>query len=240
MRRAIGDRRGESITLGNLGNLLLYQGAYAQARGHYKQALRIQQEIGARNDEALSVGNLSLVYHYLGEDGTALEYSRQALQIAQETGELRTEGAMWMKLGHALAGLGSLDEAARAYQKSVSLRRQMGWTDVAMEPLAGLSRVALARGDLAQAQAHASQILDHLESGTLNGTIAPLEILLTCYRALDAARDPRARQVLDMAYGRLQDSAERVGDEGMKRSFLEVVPYHREIVQAFMRARESG
>lgn len=237
MRRALGDRRGESITLGNLGNLLLYLGAYAQARAHYERALCIQQQTGARNDEALSVGNMSLVYHYLGEDGTALEYSRQALQIAQETGELRTEGAMWMKLGHALAGLGVLDEAARAYQNSVALRRQMGWTNVATEPLAGLARVALAVGDLAQAEACAREILEHLATGTLDGTIAPLEILLTCYRVLAAADDPRAGQVLDMTHERLQERAARISDREMQRSFLEDVPYHREIVRALAAAR---
>jgi len=240
MRRAVGDRRGESITLGNLGNVLLYLGAYDQAKAHYEQALRIQREIGARNDEALSIGNLSLVYHYLEEDETARKYSQQALQIAQDIGERRTEGAMWMKLGHALAGLGQLDEAARAYRESVTLRREMGWANVAMEPLAGLARVALAQEDLAQAQAQVQEILSYLETGTLDGTIAPCEIYLTCYRVLEANEDPRAPEILASAFDRLQERAARITDEGMRRSFLEDVRPHREIVRDFATMQGTG
>jgi len=239
IQQALGDRRGESLALGNLGNVFLYLGAYAEAKTHYEQALCIQREIGARKDEALSVGNLGLVYHYLGEHETAREYSQQALQIAQGIGERRAQGAMWMKLGHALAGLGQLDEAANAYGKSVTLRREMGAHNMAMEPLAGLARVALAQGGLTQARAYVEEILSHLEAGTpsagsghgLDGTIDPFQIYLTCYRVLKASQDPRGGQLLTAAADLLQERAARITDEAMRRSFLENVASHREIVR---------
>jgi len=252
LHQATGDRRGESITLGNLGNVHLYVGAFAQAKAHYKRALHIQREIGARNDEALSVGNLGLVYHYLGDDAAARQCSYQALQIAQETGERRTEGAMWMKLGHALAGLGQFDGAAKAYQESVALRREKGWSNVTMEPLAGLARVALAQGDLAQAQAHVDEILRHMEGGdpsapdlrpasrhALDGTISPFQVYLTCYRVLEVGQDPRARDVLATAYHLLQERAARITEKEMQRSFLEDVSPHRQIVRAFLELGET-
>ncbi|MFC2046168.1 tetratricopeptide repeat protein, partial [Chloroflexota bacterium] len=225
------------ITLGNLGNLLLYLGAYDEAKDHYERALRVQREIGARNDEALSVGNLGLVYHYLGDDETARRYSYQALQMAQETGERRTEGAMWMKLGHALAGLGLLDEAAKAYWESVTLRRETGWPILALEPLAGLARVALAQGDEAQAQALVEEILEHLESGgALDGIISPFQVFLTCYCVLEAGGDSRALEILATAHDQLQERAAKITDEKLRRSYLENVVAHRELLQAFERA----
>jgi tetratricopeptide (TPR) repeat protein len=179
------------------------------------------------------MGNLGLLFHYLGEHETALEYSQDALQMAQEIGDRAKEGIMWMKLGHALLGLGRLEKAAEAYQNSVALRRELGRPNLAMESLAGLARVALAQGDLAQAQAHAEEILRHLETGTLHGAIAPFEVYLTCYCVLKAGQDPRAQEVLATAHDRLQERAARITDEEMRHSFLENVVAHREIVRAW-------
>jgi len=149
-----------------------------------------------------------------------------------------------MKLGHALTGLGQLDEAAHAYQESVTLRRAMGWHNVAMEPLAALAHVALAQGYYEQAQMHVEEILSHLETATpsagsghgLDGTINPFQVYLTCYRVLKANQDPRAQEILATAYGLLQERAEKITDEGMRRSFLENVAAHREIAGEFSRA----
>jgi hypothetical protein len=68
-----------------------------------------------------------------------------------------------------------------------------------VEPLAGLTRVALAQKDRAQALAYVQEILIYLESHpTLDGTREPLRIFLTCYRVLRASNDPRAENVLDL------------------------------------------
>ncbi len=232
IRQEIGDRRGEGITLMNLGNLCLYLGDYLEARVYYRQALDIHRETGARQIETYVLGNLGLVFHYLGEDETALGYAHDALQIAQQVGDQAMQGVMWMKLGHALAGLGRLEEAAVAYQNSVALRRELGRPNLAMESLAGLARVALAQGEAEQARLHIEEILTHLETGgTLNGTISPFQVYLTCYRVLMAHHDPRAQEVLATAYHLLHERAERITDEGMRRSFLEGVAAHQEIVR---------
>ena len=153
------------------------------------------------------VGNLGLLFHYLGGHETALKYSQDALQMAQEIGDRAKEGAMWMKLGHALLGLGRLEEAAEAYQNSVALRRELDQPNLATEPLAGLARVALAQRDLARAQAHVEEILSHLETGTLHGTIAPFEVYLTCYRVLRARPYSPGKEILAPAYHLLQARA---------------------------------
>jgi predicted ATPase/DNA-binding SARP family transcriptional activator len=232
-QQEVGDRDGEGTTLVNLGNLCLYLGVYAEARTYYQQALTIHQETGARANESQTMGNLGLLFHYLGEDETALEHSQQALWIAQAAGERSMQGARWLELGHALLGQGRLEEAAQAYQNAVALRRELDQPNLATEPLAGLARVALAQGDLARAQAHVEEILGYLETGTLHGTINPFQIYLTCYRVLKANDDLRAQNLLVTAYDLLRERAAKITDEGMRRSFLENVAAHREIVSHY-------
>ena len=103
-----------------------------------------------------------------------------------------------------------------------------------MEPLAGLARVALAQADHAQALAHAQEILDHLAAyPRLEGTWEPLRVYLTCYQVLHAHDDPRAEAVLEAGYRLLQERARKIEDGDLRRSFLENVPHHREIVAAW-------
>jgi hypothetical protein len=66
---------------------------------------------------------------------------------------------------------------------------------------------------------------------TLDGTDEPLRVYLTCYRVLSASQDPRAGEVLDAAYRLLQERATHIDDEDLRRSFLENVAAHREIVR---------
>ena len=56
---------------------------------------------------------------------------------------------------------------------------------------------------------------------------------LTCYHVLRANQDARAEVVLREAHDLLQESAAKIGDEEMRRSFLENVAAHHEIVLAW-------
>ncbi|MDH4138506.1 MAG: tetratricopeptide repeat protein, partial [Anaerolineae bacterium] len=186
---------------------------------------------------------LGLLSHYLGDNEAAHEYSQQALFIAQELGNRYIQGYALTNLGHALVGLGRLDEAAHAYQQALALRRELGQHHLAMEPLAGLARVSLAQGNLSQAQAQVEEVLGHLETHTpstgpsatsghgLEGTDEPFRVYLTCYRVLRANQDPRAQAILNTGYSLLQEQATKISDEELRRSFLENVAAHREIVE---------
>jgi predicted ATPase/DNA-binding SARP family transcriptional activator len=237
--REIGDRRGEGATLNNLGLNNVTQGDHAGARAYYEQALRIFQEIGDRQGEGRVLAYLGLLSHHLDDDEAARDYSQQALLIAQEVGDRSYQGYALTNLGHALAGLGRLAEATAFYQQALALRRKFGEHRRAMEPLAGLARVSLAQGDLTQAQIQVEEILNHLETQTLDGTDEPFRVYLTCYRILRTSQDPRAQTVLNTARGLLQDQAAKITDGELRRAFLENVAVHREIVAAYQELHAS-
>ncbi|MFQ5343046.1 MAG: tetratricopeptide repeat protein [Anaerolineae bacterium] len=259
--REIGGRRGEGMALGNLGLLFNRQGDYGRAASCYRQALRVFQEISDRQCEGLAFSNLGLLAHRQGDDDAARRFSQQALDIAQELGERNLQGYALTHLGHALMGLGHLAEAATAYWQAQALRRELGQPNLAMESLAGLARVSLAQDDLTQAQAQVEEILAHMEINTpsidrghgpstgpstssgeasghgLEGTVDPLQVYLTCYRVLCANQDARAEEVLETAHAVLQEQASKIDDSRLRRSFLENVPAHREIVAEVRRMK---
>jgi tetratricopeptide (TPR) repeat protein len=212
-------------------------GDYPAALAHLGGARHTFRELREDNtdDDAWAQSALALLHHQLGENQMAREYAARALAIHRKTGyDYRTATAL-IRLGHALTALKELGEACEVYQEALDLRRQMGQRHLAPEPLAGLARVALLQGDIERALVYSEEILSHLAIGSVDGTDEPLRIYLTCYRVLNANKDPRAEEMLATVHSLLQERAAKIEDKELRRSFLENVVVYREIAEAYAR-----
>ncbi|MEJ2738109.1 MAG: tetratricopeptide repeat protein, partial [Anaerolineae bacterium] len=252
--REAGDRRQEGFALLHLGRIRYLQGDYAQARTFLEDSCQLLRQQGSLYQVGTSLALLSLVSHAQGDDETARDFAQRALENGPHDYPVGV-GQSALALGHALSGLGDRAGAIAAYRQALDQYRQSGLVNRPMEalaglarglvnrpmePLAGLARVFLGQGDTAQALEQVEAILDHLQSHTLDGTHDPFRIQLTCYRVLEASDDPRAGEVLRAAYHLLQERAAMFEDERLHRSFLEAVPWHRELVQESVRAGLGG
>jgi class 3 adenylate cyclase/predicted ATPase len=230
------DEQGECLVLGDLGAISLYQGDYAQARDYLEQALHRYREIGDRLGETLMLAYLGFLLHQVGDNAAGREHSQQALELAQEIGDRHSQGYALTFLGHALSAEGSQAAAADAYQQALELRQAASQPHLAMEPLAGLARVALAGDDLAQARQYVDEILAYLQEGTLEGTDEPIQVYLTCYRVLQCAgATARAHELLATAHELLQERAAKIRDPQMQQSFLENIATHCELLREIQR-----
>ncbi len=227
--REIGHRLLEGLVLGNLGEVSLTLGDYAMSRRYAGQALHIAREVGDQEGMGRTTASLGTILYQTGDYEAAREYAQQGLLIVREIGDRRLQADALVLLGHILVQLERLPEAAQAYRQAIDTRRELEQHHLITEPLAGLGNAALAQGDLEQAQSCIARVLDLLDERVQHGVEA-LVTYWNCYRVLRAARDSRAGAVLDTAYRVLQEQAARISDEEMRRSFLERVPVHREIV----------
>jgi tetratricopeptide (TPR) repeat protein len=218
----------ESRTLSYLGWLFGSLGDYTQAKAYLERALDMDSR------DPVPWNGLGLVHHHLGENEAARECFLRAIDLAVHYSRVLQ---MWARslLGHALAGLHRLDEAADAYRQALDLFwRETGSQAEAMECLAGLARVSLAVGDAAHAQAETEEILAYLEiDPRLEGAVEPPRVYLTCYRVLRANADPRADEILERGYHLIQETALKIDGDALRRSYLENVPANREIVAAW-------
>jgi hypothetical protein len=97
-----------------------------------------------------------------------------------------------------------------------------------------LAQVSLKQGEIFNAMEVVKQILDYLDDGgTLDGAEEPMRVWLTCYRVLQAANDLRASSILENSYQLLQERAQKISDESMRRKFFKNIPCHSEIVKAW-------
>ena len=104
-----------------------------------------------------------------------------------------------------------------------------------MENLAGLARTALAQGEPKQALDYVNVILNYVQKNSLDGNDEPFRVWLTCSQVLEANQDQRTQEVTERAYDLLNERASQIQDEELRRSFLENVSAHRELVDIYKR-----
>lgn len=235
----VGIRLGEGNAANNLGLVRLGIGDYEAAREWYGRALAIYRDIGDRRSEGIALANLASVCRYQADHAAALDYAYGALDAARQAGHRQGEAQSLTMLGHSLVDLaagemrhkGRLAEAAAAYREAADIRHSLGDHNLENESIAGLARVALAQGQPAEALALVEKVLAYLAGeGGLYGSSEAFAVYLTCYQVLQECGDERAGEVLATAQAALLERAARIGDEKMRRSFLEKVPHHRAIM----------
>jgi tetratricopeptide (TPR) repeat protein len=165
------------------------------------------------------------------------------MQLAEELKDRDLQAVLRCVRGHAHAALGEWHDASACYRAALALFREIGRATMPPEPIAGLARVALARGDVASATEMIAEVVAYFDSGgSVDGTEDPLWIYLTCHDVLAAAASPRAAEFLGRAHDLLSERAESL-DAAERATFLGNVPSHRAIVAAWKhheRAQSAG
>ena len=101
--RNAGNRHGEAITLGLLGNCYKRLGDYPKALGLLNSALTLKRELHDRPEEGKTLSHLGLVYWEQGEYPKAVEAFEQSMAIARELKDIKLEAASLnnLKIGRA-------------------------------------------------------------------------------------------------------------------------------------------
>jgi hypothetical protein len=167
---------------------------------------------------------------YRGDDQQALADAERAWQIAEQVDIPNFRADSAVILGHARARMDQPNGAAAAYQQAVAWYIKIGNTAMASEPQAGLAQLAVAEGDRVRAQTLIETMLPVLAERPRARVLTPFYAYLICYRVLEASGDVRAASLLQRAEQRLQECAEHITDDALRRSFLENVAAHHAIL----------
>jgi predicted ATPase/class 3 adenylate cyclase len=230
--RAIGHRSLESGMINNLGETEQQLGNYDAALELLQAGRRLSAEIGQRVTEAYLLCNMAISALRRGDSAGSIDWATQAMKLAADLEDRDLQATLRCVRAHAHAALGDWDEAAACYRASLAIFREIGRATMPPEPIAGLARIDLARGDVAAAMATIAEVVAHFDAGgSVDGTEDPIWIYLTCHEVLAAAASPRAGEFLDRAHGLLSERAAPLG-EAERITFLVNVPSHRAVVAA--------
>jgi tetratricopeptide (TPR) repeat protein len=232
--RKIGARRDEGLVLGNLGWIAASLGDYKRAHAYHTENLKLNRQMSHPLLEGYAMINLSAAACALGNFAEAVQWGEQAVVLTRQINNTNGEAWALTYLGHARLAQDHLLEAAEAYDAAIKLRNQLQQNILAAEPLAGLARVLFVQGNISAAGRQLKPILSLLDSGSMfEGTDEPVRIYHTCYIVLDALNDERANSILAKGYETLQARAAQIPDETIRRQFLEDIPHHRQLRDAW-------
>jgi tetratricopeptide (TPR) repeat protein len=238
--RQIHDIEGECTAIGGLGILAVYQGDFEASREYLVTAMKMFHDLGDKQGESEAYSYLSLQAYQLGDFQAAFEFGRQAFVLAHEVGTLREQVHSLMFSGHALAGLGRLEEAEQMYLEAQDLLGRIEQHNrMTCEAVAGLARIHLEQSQPELALAEVEKILKYLDPYDLCGTEDPFQVYLFSYLSLAANGDERAQAVLQAGYDNLEKQASLLNDPLKREAFLTNIPSRRSLLNAYQSSQNE-
>jgi tetratricopeptide (TPR) repeat protein len=231
--RDLGDKQGQGIALGNLGQIAGELGQYEVARDHYQEALNLMREVGDRHGEAIDLLNLGIVYGLIGDYDVSQSYYTQALDLFHDVGDRQSEAATLSYRGFTLLDQGEPQAAAVSLEAAFRLFKELDQRQWAARANAGLASAHLALGHQTEAWQAVQAALAEVAMGA-QGVEGLPELYFRCAQVLATYGSPdEALDALDRAYKRLLSQADRILDPDLRRDFLTRAPIHAEIVRAY-------
>jgi len=157
--RSAGDRRGEAITLGLIGNCHKRLGDLDKALVELRQALAMKRELGDRLEEGKTLSHLGLVLWERAEYPEAIRHLEAAATIGREIGDVKLEGSALNNLALVYDELGDYTRSLAQYHRALELYRRTDFPRGEGDTLGNLGGVYLLLGRFREAMGYYQQAL---------------------------------------------------------------------------------
>ena len=186
LHRELGDKRGASRSLVNLGITHLDQERNEQGLRYLAEALALQRELGDKRGIANSLNNLGTQHEEQGDLREALALWQESLALYREQGDKRGTASVLHGSGTVALEQGDHKEARRRLVESLAIYREIG----AQNEVAHVLQ-ALAETEAAVGQHHTGVVLSAAARALLEAIHAaiPEKILRTYERAQQRMRE---------------------------------------------------
>jgi tetratricopeptide (TPR) repeat protein len=143
-------QRGALLT--DLGDVLMLQGRYAEARAAYEESLEVIRAINDTRSEGAILGQLGTLALQQRDYADAARRYTEALDLARSLGEPGLQAIWWHQLGMVAQEQRQWDEAERCYREALILDERRGDDAGAAKTCNQLAIVAVGAGRAAEAE----------------------------------------------------------------------------------------
>jgi tetratricopeptide (TPR) repeat protein len=235
----IGDRGGEGINLITLSMIRNDLGEYEEAQASCEAGLQIMQEIGDRSNEIYALMTLANIYSNQAKFDQAISSCQQAWSVNEVLGLRDFELTILIEWGRALLLQGRSEEATEKYQQLLALCEDLDKEPFRIYAWAGLAQIAWDNGRSQEAHDLAIQAINDMADHNPEFIQELFRLYLTCYRILvETADAATANDVINEAYSRLKERADKMGDEELREQFLTNVAVYQEIIRLYEQIAE--
>lgn len=237
--RYFGSKQDEGIAYWSLGFLQMSCGQFNESEQSLQTALHLLKDVEDRGSVSRILGDIAILYLLEKRYKTCQQHCLLAQEQAEEVGLRDVKMTTSVTLGWAAYHQNDLSQAEAAFKLAIDTYNEVGQDFMAVEPYAGMARVALSRQNIPEALRWVENILSQLDEAqkgddfdqVISGLMNCMDVYLTCFDVLETANDPRAAGVLNQAYQLLMEFASRAGDEILRQSYLNAIPSHERILK---------
>ena len=155
--RRLGDRLGEAIVLGYLGNCHKHDGDYDKALELLHEALAIKESLNATLEIGKTLSHLGLVHWEKGDYSQALERFDQALAKSEESQNTQLRAAVLNNLSLVYDEQGDYRKSLAQYERALALHREQGDEEGEAYTLGNIGGVHYTLGEFRQAISYHAQ-----------------------------------------------------------------------------------
>jgi tetratricopeptide (TPR) repeat protein len=186
--RKEGDRKGEAITLGLIGNCYKRFGEFPKALDYLQRALSLKQQIGDRGEEGKTLSHLGLLYRDMSQYPRAIEYFKKAIAVGSQLKDRILEASSRNNLGLVYDDLGEYRLALEEYNLALQLYRGTDFARGISDTIGNIGGEHLLLGEYSEALRYYRESLEIDERGKLTtGISQDLENIGLCYIGLGRA-----------------------------------------------------
>ncbi len=126
IQEQIGNQKGVSNCLNNIGLIYVILGDYPKALEYYALGLKIDEQIGDQKGVAASLNNIGIIYNDQGNYPKALDYYTQSLKIKEQIGDQKGVAASLNNIGIIYQYMGDYPKALDYHTQSLKIKEQIG------------------------------------------------------------------------------------------------------------------
>jgi len=234
INRSTGEHYGEAIGRMNLGYLFLQLGMFNEGLNSLGQAATLFEDLHARRMSAYCKLNLGLAYCRAGQPELGRKLiQEQAYAEFEPTQDRYAMGMASCYLGLCYEAKGDLIAAKEAFSDAKATLTEINVPGSTMDSVAGLVRCELEQGHIDQACAHTDKLWAFLKKEGSHGMEFPLMAYQACVQVFEACgKSEDAKAAWKIGYDELMTRAEKISDSSWRKSFLENIPEHHQLLEA--------
>lgn len=212
-------------------NCLLDLGCFEEAIATFDEAITRYRHDHDHRGEAICWADIGLCQIGLEDWDAAMDALGQARAIGEELTIVGLTPLIEVYSGLVYEGRGEWRAAWRAYADALRLRRRAGQDGLAIDALAGLLRVSIARRRWWFTRRIVWGIGRWLETHGAEGIEEPFRVAVSCVTALDIlGEQSAAARLLEASVALLHERAGQVASTAQRTSYLHRVPANRALL----------
>jgi CHAT domain-containing protein len=158
--RKDGDKHGEAVVTGLIGNCYKKLGDYPKALQLLNQALQMKRDLHDRLEEGKTLSHLGLVFWEQGDYSKAIEVFNQSLAIGRELQDAQLEGASLNNLSLVYEEQGDYRKSLEQYQQALELQRSVNYEPGVSDALGNIGGHYLLLGQYSTAEGYYRQAFE--------------------------------------------------------------------------------